>query len=64
MVAEELDPKRLENLFLAGVDEISCRKHHNYLALVTNHDSGKIVYGFEGKSAGSLDGFFSDLGPQ
>ena len=64
VVAEELDPRRLESLFLVGVDEISYRKHHNYLTLVTNHDSGKIVYGFEGKSAGSLDGFFSDIGPQ
>ena len=33
VVAEELDPKRLENLFLVGVDEISYRKHHNYLTL-------------------------------
>jgi transposase len=64
VVAEELDPKRLENLFSVGVDEISYRKHHSYLTLVTNHDSGKIIYGSEGKSATSLDGFFSDLGPQ
>ncbi len=63
VVAEELDPKRLENLFLVGVDEISYRKHHNYLTLVTNHDTGKIVYGAEGKSASSLDGFFDELGP-
>ena len=64
VVAEGLDPKRLENLFLVGVDEISYRKHHNYLTLVTNHDSGKIVYGAEGKSASSLDQFFHDLGPE
>ncbi len=63
VVAEELDSKRLENLFLVGVDEISYRKHHNYLTLVTNHDTGKIIYGAEGKSANSLNGFFNDLGP-
>ena len=34
-VAEELDPKRLENLFLDGVDENSYCKYHNYLTLVT-----------------------------
>ncbi len=62
-MTEELDPKRLENLFLVGVDEISYRKHHNYLTLVTNHDTGKIVYGAEGKSASSLNGFFDELGP-
>ncbi len=51
VVAEEFDPKRLENLFLAGVDEISYSKNHNYLTLVTNPDTGKIVYGSKGKSA-------------
>ncbi len=62
VVAEELDPKRLENLFLVGVDEISYRKHHNYLTLVTNHETGKIIYGAKGKSASSLNRFFNDLG--
>ncbi|WP_160291907.1 transposase [Acidithrix ferrooxidans] len=49
MVAEELDRSRLENLFLVGVDESSYRKHHNYLTLVTNHETGKIIYGAKGK---------------
>ncbi|CAG4909003.1 unnamed protein product [Acidithrix sp. C25] len=44
VVAEELDRSRLENLFLVGVDESSYRKHHNYLTLVTNHETGKIIY--------------------
>ncbi|MHB1501091.1 MAG: transposase [Candidatus Dormibacteria bacterium] len=38
--------------------------HHNYLTLVTNHETGKIVYGAEGKSAKSLDEFFDDLGEE
>ncbi|KJF15825.1 hypothetical protein AXFE_33080 [Acidithrix ferrooxidans] len=49
VVAEELDRSRLENLFLVGVDESSYRKHHNYLTLVTNHETGKIIYGAKGK---------------
>ena len=61
---QELDPNRLDNLFILGVDEISYRKHHNYLTLVTNHETGKIVYGAEGKSAKSLDEFFDDLGEE
>jgi hypothetical protein len=44
VVAEELDPNRLGDLFILGVDEISYRKRHNYLTLVTNHETGKIVY--------------------
>ncbi len=34
VVAEEHVPKRTENLFLVGVEEISYRKHQNYLTLV------------------------------
>ena len=41
VVAEELDRRCLVNLFLIGVIEISCRKHNNYLTLVTNHETGK-----------------------
>jgi len=62
VVADELDPGRLDGLFKIGVDEISWRKHHKYLTLVANHDTGKIVWGHEGKSAATLDGFFNELG--
>jgi hypothetical protein len=31
VVADELDPGRLNELFDLGVDEISWKKHHNYL---------------------------------
>lgn len=36
-------------------------KHCNYLTLFSNHHSEKLVYGEEGKSASSLNGFFSEL---
>ena len=49
VVTEELDPNRLDDLFILGVDEISYRKHHNYLTLVTNHETGKIVYAGRGE---------------
>lgn len=62
VVADELDPGRLDGLFNIGVDEISWRKHHNYHTLVVDHDSGKVVWGAEGKNAKTLDGFFDDLG--
>lgn len=64
VVAEELDPNRLEGLFEIGVDEISWRKHHNYLTLVANHRSGKVVWGAEGKDSETLDGFFDELGAE
>jgi transposase len=62
VVADELDPGRLDDLYDIGVDEISWKKHHNYLTLVVNHDTNKVVWGAEGRDAKTLDGFFDELG--
>jgi Helix-turn-helix domain of transposase family ISL3 len=35
VMADRLDPNRLEPLFEIGVDEVSWRKRHNYLTLVS-----------------------------
>jgi len=64
VVADELDPSRLDGLFEIGVDEVSWRKHHNYLTLVTDHRTRKVVWGAKGKDAKALDGFFDELGTQ
>jgi len=64
VVADQLDPMRLEGLFEIGVDEVSWRKHHNYLTLVTDHRSRKVVWGAQGKDAAALDGFFDELGAE
>ncbi|MGC8472762.1 MAG: ISL3 family transposase, partial [Acidimicrobiales bacterium] len=61
-MATELDPRRLEQLFVVGVDEVSWRKGHSYLTLVSNHETGRFVWGAEGKDAATLDGFFDELG--
>jgi len=62
--AEGLDPDRLSTLVEIGVDEISWRKHHKYLTLVTDHRTKKIVWGKAGKSAATLDEFFTELGTE
>jgi transposase len=64
VVATELDPDRLDKLFVAGVDEVSWRKGHSFITLVSNHASGKFVWGQEGKDSTTLDAFFDELGPQ
>ncbi|NDG42912.1 MAG: DDE transposase, partial [Betaproteobacteria bacterium] len=64
VVADGLDPCRLEGLVNIGVDEVSWRKHHRYLTLVTDHAAGKIVWGAEGKDTATLDAFFDDLGSE
>lgn len=62
VVATELDHERLESLVTIGVDEVSWKKHHHYLTLVSDHATGKIVWGKEGKDAATLDAFFDEIG--
>ncbi|MGH9262134.1 MAG: ISL3 family transposase, partial [Acidimicrobiales bacterium] len=64
VVADELDPGRLEELFEVGIDEVSWRKQHRYLTLVTDHRTGKVVWGAEGKDTATCDQFFTELGEQ
>jgi len=54
----------LEGLEYIGVDELSYRKGHRYLTLVTDLRTGKIVWGKEGKGADALAAFFDELGPE
>jgi transposase len=64
VMATGLDKRRLDDLFVAGVDEVSWRKGHAYLTLVSNHATGKFVWGEEGKDAATLDCFFDELGEE
>lgn len=63
VVADGLDPDRLDGLVNIGVDEVSWRRHHNYLTLVADHTAKKIVWGAPGKDTATLDAFFDELGP-
>ena len=60
---EQLDERRLDDLFDIGIDEIAWRGGHRYLTLVTDHRRGKIVWGAEGRSAAVADAFFAELDP-
>jgi len=59
-----LDPGRLNQLFVIGVDDVSWRKGQKYLTLVSDHQSGKMVWGEEGRDAATLDTFFKELGTE
>ena len=61
VAADVLDPDRLCGLVDIGVDEISWRKHHRYLTLVSDHDTGKIIWGKPGKDTDTLNAFFDEL---
>ena len=62
LVAERLDPERLQGLRRIGADEFSYRKRHRYLTLVVDHDRRRVVWASEGRSAETLEGFFELLG--
>jgi transposase len=64
VMEDGLDTARLENLFEIGVDEVSWRRRHQYLTLVSDHRRGKIVWGDEGRGTATLDGFFTELGEE
>jgi transposase len=57
---ERLLPSALVRI---GIDEISYRRHHKYLTLVGDHDTGHIVWGGDGRSGDTLGRFFDALGP-
>jgi transposase len=54
VIAERLDPGRLDGLRLIGVDEVSYRRRHRYLTVVADHDTGRIVWLAKGRNAATL----------
>lgn len=62
-VVERLGPPdRLEGLEYIGIDELSYRRHHEYITTVVDHIAGKVVWAAKGKSAATVDAFFVALG--
>jgi transposase len=64
-VVKRLRPEQsLAGLTAIGVDELSYRKQHHYVTLVTDQLERRIVWGKEGKSAKTLETFFEELGEE
>lgn len=64
IIGEKLDPTRLDDLTIIGVDELSFRRNHNYVTVVVDHVHQRIVWVGEGKSSETLGQFFKALGPE
>lgn len=64
VVVEKLDPQRLKDLRRISVDEISFRKRHRYLTVVTDHDTRRVIWVAEGKSSDVLKAFFAEIGAE
>ena len=63
-VVDRLGPQdRFDDLTDIGVDELSYRKHHEYVTIVIDHRRQRVVWAAKGKSADTLRGFFDALGP-
>ncbi len=64
-VVDRLGPAdRLDGLTRIGVDELSYRRHHEYVTVIVDHTTGDIVWAHPGKNAETLNKFFADLGPE
>jgi transposase len=64
VVQAKLDKERLEGLYVIGVDELSFRRHHEYVTVVVDHLKKRVVWVGEGKAEETLLKFFDELGPE
>lgn len=64
-VVDRLRPgDMLNGLKQIGVDELSYRRHHEYITVVIDHVTKRVVWARPGKDAATLAEFFKELGPE
>ena len=54
----------LDGLKRIGIDELSYRRHHEYITVVIDHIAKRVVWARPGKDAATLGEFFKELGPE
>lgn len=64
VVARHEDGDALDGLTQIGVDELSYRRHHEYITVVVDHKRRRVVWAKPGKNADTLKAFFDELGPE
>ena len=64
VVARNRDRDLLDGLTHIGVDELSYRRHHEYITVVVDHTRGHVVWAKPGKNAETLKAFFDELGTE
>jgi len=64
VVPRHLDTQedRLDGLRHIGIDELSYRRHHEYITVVVDHERSVVVWAARGKNADTLRAFFDELG--
>lgn len=61
-VERGLSRRSLEAAPRMGVDETSFQKRHEYVTVVTDLDTSDVLYVADNRTAGSLDGYYEQLG--
>jgi len=61
VVARRQPGDALDGLTHIGVDELSYRRHHEYITVVVDHVRGHVVWAQPGKNADTLKAFFDEL---
>lgn len=64
VVARKLPTDLLDDLRQIGIDELSYRKHHQYVTVVVDHERQRVVWSAPGKSGDTVRAFFAALGPE
>lgn len=64
VVARNLPADLLDGAIRIGIDELSVRRHHEYITVVTNHDTGKVIWAKPGRDAATVKSFFDELGKE
>ena len=54
----------LDGVTHIGIDEISYRRHHHYLTIVTDHIRGRVIWAGVGRTGETLGKFFDELGAE
>lgn len=62
VVARHREPVDWSKVTAISVDELSFRKGHRYLTLVTDLERGRVLWAKEGRSAATLEAFFDEIG--
>jgi transposase len=53
----------LDGLTRIGIDEVSYRRGHQYVVVVVDHDSRRLVWARPGRDRATVESFFDALGP-
>lgn len=64
VLSTSLAKPNLDNIRVLLIDEKSIGKHHHYITVVMNGDSGEVLHIAEGKKKKSLSKFFDKLTPE